>query len=78
MKQISEQTINEIKILLLKRNSHIMIKNTLDNLEDIKVIKDLKDLLRNKGKSSILESDINEIINKNETNDNDKGGLKDE
>jgi len=78
MKQISEQTINEIKILLLKRNSHMMIKNTLDNLEDIKVIKDLKDLLRNKGKSSILESDINEIINKNETNDNDKGGLKDE
>jgi len=69
MKQISEQTINEIKILLLKRNSHIMIKNTLDNLEDIKVIKDLKDLLRNKGKSSILESDIKEIIDKNETKD---------
>ena len=69
MKQISEQIINEIKILLLKRNSHIMIKNALDNLEDIKVIKDLKDLLRNKGKSSILESDIKEIIDKNETKD---------
>ena len=67
MKQISKETINEIKILLLKRNSHIMIKNALDNLEDIKIIKDLKNLLRNKGKSSILESDIKEIIDKNES-----------
>jgi len=69
MKQISEQIINEIKILLLNRNNHKEIKEILDNLEDIKVIKDLKDLLRNKGKSSILESDIKEIIDKNETKD---------
>lgn len=35
MKQISEETINEIKILLLKRNSHKEIKEILDSLEDI-------------------------------------------
>ena len=67
MKQISKETINEIKILLLNRNNHKEIKVILEDLEDIKIIKDLKDLLRNKGKSSILESDIKEIIDKNES-----------
>jgi len=67
MKQISKETINEIKILLLNRNNHKEIKVILEDLEDIKIIKDLKNLLRNKGKSSILESDIKEIIDKNES-----------
>jgi hypothetical protein len=35
MKQISEETINEIKMLLLKRNSHIIIRNILDNLQEL-------------------------------------------
>jgi hypothetical protein len=41
MKQISEEVINEIKKLLLKRNSHIIIRNILDSLEDLK--DDVKD-----------------------------------
>jgi hypothetical protein len=66
-KIITIEQIETIKKLLLDRNNYQDIKEILDDLDDSKIdlmIKDLKDFLRNKGKSTILDSDIQNIINK--------------
>ena len=62
-KIINKEQIEEIKSLLLARKT-LDARKILDNLQENKVIDDLKRLLRNKGKSSILENDIIDIINK--------------
>ena len=66
MKQISETDIENLKQLIRNRNSYLDIKLVFDTLEDSKlddILKDLKSLLH-KGRSSITESDIRDIINK--------------
>lgn len=66
-KIIQETDLENLKQLIRNRNSYIDIKEVLDNLTDSKdelIIKDLKDLLKNKGRSTITEMDIKEIINK--------------
>ena len=62
-KIINKEQIEEIKSLLLARKT-LDARKILDNLQENKVIDDLKRLLRNKGKSSILENDIIDIINR--------------
>lgn len=65
MKIINEEQIENIKKMLRNRNSYQEIKKILDNLENSNdlILKDLKELLH-KGRSTILESDIRDIINK--------------
>lgn len=65
-KIISTETISNLKTLIRNRNSYHDIKEVFDNLEDSNeelILKDLKELLH-KGRSSILESDIRDILNK--------------
>jgi len=65
-KTITPNQIELIKKLLRDRNKCKEIKTILDNLEENKALEDLKRLLRNKGKSSVLEKDIEEIIERGE------------
>jgi len=64
---ITEEEVKEILEFLNQRKT-LEIKKFFKelNLYENQAIKDLKYLLRNKGKSSILESDIKEIIDKND------------
>ena len=70
MKIISEESIENLKKLIRNRNSYLDIKEVLENLENYResrendIIKDLKDLLHSRAKSTILEIDIKDIINK--------------
>jgi len=67
MKQITNEQIEELKILFRNRNSYSKIKEVLDNLEDSKselIIKDILDLRNHHGKSSIIDADLDKIINK--------------
>lgn len=66
-KIISTEQIEELKTLFRNRNSYQSIKTILDNLEENKVIDDLKRLIRNNGKSNMINKDkIQEIIEKND------------
>ena len=65
-KNITNEDIEKIKILIRSRNSYKSIKEILDNLEvsyEELILKDLKELLH-KGRSSITEFDVRDIINK--------------
>ena len=66
-KIISTETIENIKTLIRNRNSYLEIKEILDNLEDSKdelILKDLKDIVNHKGRGTITEQSIRDIINK--------------
>jgi len=66
-KLITNEQIESIKKLLRDRNNYQEIKNILDNLEENKVIDDLKRLVRDLGKSNMLEkSKIEEVIKDND------------
>lgn len=67
MKQISETDIANLKSLIRNRNSYLDIKEVLDNLTDSKdelIIKDVRDLRNHHGKSTIINADLDKIINK--------------
>lgn len=66
-KIISKETIENLKTIIRNRNSYHEIKKVLDNLETSKVediLKDLKDLRNHHGKSTIIDADLDKIINK--------------
>jgi len=64
---ITEEEIKEI-LEFLNQHKTLEVKRFFKELKTYEnpTIKDLKNLLRNKGRSSILEGDIKEIINKND------------
>ena len=69
-KIITEEDLENLKFLIRNRNSYISyntIKVALDNLEtskDALIIKDLKDIVNHKGRGTITEQSIRDIINK--------------
>lgn len=69
IKQITDEQIQEIKNLL-NLHSTIKAKKILDELEEDPLRGELNNFLRNKGRSTILKSEIYSIL------DNTKGGNK--